>query len=135
MSVVEKKLRISAPIERVWDALTNPTSIAAWMDDESVMVDLVVGGKYAVFGGQTTGAFTRIDGPRHLEYTWRQAEWRKTWKDSVVTWTLRRDGDGTRVTLLHSQFPNDEERSGHDEGWDIYWLNPMRDWLESSQPE
>ena len=39
MSVVEKKLRIAAPIERVWDALTNPTSIAAWMDDETAKID------------------------------------------------------------------------------------------------
>ncbi|MBI3763435.1 MAG: SRPBCC domain-containing protein, partial [Chloroflexi bacterium] len=31
MKVVEKKLRIAAPIEKVWAALTESDSIRAWM--------------------------------------------------------------------------------------------------------
>lgn len=133
MSEVVKKLTIKAPLEKVWAALTAPQVIAAWMDDEGVQVDLRVGGQYAVFGGDAAGAFTRIEALRHLEYTWRMAEWRKSWKPSHVSWTLRKHGDGTHITLIHSQFPNESERNSHDEGWDVYWLNPMKEWLERGE--
>ena len=131
MTPIEKKLKISAPIEKVWAALTDAASIESWMGNDSVTaLELKVGGKYAVFGGSTIGAFTAIKAPNTLEYTWRQAEWPKAWKDSVVRWKLRRSGKSTLVHLVHSKFPNKVERAGHDEGWDMYWLGPMKEWLE-----
>jgi len=130
MSEVVKKVTINVPLEKVWEALTDPRAIAAWMDDDSAQIDLKAGGKYAVFGGDTTGKFTLITAPRHLEYTWRMSEWRKSWKNSVVTWSLRKQGAGTHVTLVHSQFPNEDERASHETGWDDFWLTPMKTWLE-----
>ena len=133
MTGIEKDVHIAAPIEKVWAALTDPKAIGAWMGDEdSIKVDLKVGGRYRFFGGETTGKLTRIDKPHTLEYTWRQKAWRKDWPDSIVRWELTSKGKGTQVHLVHAQFPNPEERDGHDEGWDSYWLEPMRDWLESS---
>ncbi len=40
---------------------------------------------------------------------------------------------GTRVHLTHDRFPNVDERDSHDEGWDVYWLSPMKDWLEETR--
>jgi uncharacterized protein YndB with AHSA1/START domain len=97
----------------------------------TIEVDLRVGGGYRLFGGQTTGKFTRIRQPEALEYTWRQAEWQAEWPDSVVRWRLSRSGQGAQVNLTHSDFPNRAERDGHDEGWDAYWLGPMKEWLET----
>jgi len=132
MTDIEKNVQIAAPIEKVWAALTDPTAIGAWMGEAiTIQVDLKVGGRYRLFSGETTGSFTRVEKPGHLEYTWRQGEWHADWPDSVVRWKLTPDGQGTQVRLIHSGFPNVEERDGHDEGWDAYWLEPMRDWLES----
>jgi hypothetical protein len=36
------------------------------------------------------------------------------------------------VRLTHDKFPNTEERDSHDEGWDVYWLKPMKEWLEAN---
>lgn len=132
MSDIEKNVRIAAPIEKVWAALTDPEAIRGWMgEDSKVEVDLEVGGCYQLFGGDTTGKFTHVSRPHTLEYTWRQGEWKKAWPDSVVRWELKRSGKGTQVHLTHDTFPNQTERDGHDEGWDTYWLEPMKDWLES----
>ncbi|MBI5715017.1 MAG: SRPBCC domain-containing protein [Chloroflexi bacterium] len=75
---------------------------------------------------------TTIQKPTTLEYTWRQHEWKKEWKDSLVKWKLKAKGDTTIVKLTHIDFPNKEERDGHDEGWDVYWLQPMTIWLRTS---
>jgi glutathione S-transferase len=131
MKDIEKNVKIAAPIDEVWIALTSPAAIRGWMgDDSKIEVDLKVGGRYRLFGGDTTGAFTHVNRPNTLEYTWRQGEWLEEWADSLVRWELKSSGKGTQVHLVHSQFPNAEERDSHDEGWDMYWLGPMKDWLE-----
>ena len=133
MADIEKNVRIAAPIEKVWAALTYPTSIRGWMgDDSTTAVDLQVGGHYQLFGGETTGVFTQIEKPNKLAYTWRQGEWHKDWPDSLVSWELTPVGQQTQVLLNHNQFPNTEERDGHDEGWDIYFLGPMKERLEAN---
>jgi uncharacterized protein YndB with AHSA1/START domain len=130
MPDIEKNVTIAAPIEKVWAALTDEKAISGWMGG-AVKVELKKGGRYKFFGGDTTGAFTEIKKPDTLEYTWRQNEWNKEWPDSVVRWELKEVKGGTKARLTHKKFPNKEERDGHDEGWDSYWLAPMKAWLET----
>ncbi len=132
MPDVVKELTIAAPIHKVWAALTEAESLGAWMDDDSIKIDLRVGGKYALFGGETSGKFTHIEPNKLLEYSWRQKTWKKDWPDSLVRWELDADGQQTRVKLTHSGFPSQDERDSHEEGWDEYWLEPMREYLEAS---
>ena len=131
MRTITKEITIAAPLEEVWAALTHPDSIRDWMGaDSAVEIDLKVGGTYRLFGGDTTGAFTKIKKTNTLEYTWRQNEWNKEWKDSVVHWELKKSRNGTKVILTHNKFPNQHERDSHNEGWDVYFLGPMKEWLE-----
>jgi uncharacterized protein YndB with AHSA1/START domain len=130
---IEKEMVIKAPVDKVWAALTDPGTIGAWMDDDSVKVSLKVGGKYALFGGVTTGKFTAVEMPSVLEYTWRQAEWEKSEPDTLVRWELEPDGKKTKLRLIHSLFADRQGRDDHDEGWDVYFLDPMKEWLESKK--
>jgi len=128
---IEKELEIRAPIEKVWDALTDAGSIDKWMHSGEVAVDLRPGGSYQFFGGDTSGVFTRVMRPHALEYTWRQAGWQADWPDSVVAWDLRPgEEDTTRVHLRHTAFPSEAEAQAHDARWDEYFLGPLRGWLE-----
>lgn len=128
---VRKEIEIRAPIEKVWEALTDAAAISGWMSSGAVDIDLRPGGSYRFFGGETTGVFTRVIRPHALEYTWRQAGWAGDWPDSVVAWDLRPEGDdATRVHLRHTAFPNQTEAESHDAGWDEYFLTPMRRSLE-----
>jgi uncharacterized protein YndB with AHSA1/START domain len=130
MDYIEKRLVIEAPIQQVWEAITNADHLGEWMFDDQASVDLRVGGRYALFDEQTTGQFTLIEPPHLVEYTWRQVGWPADWPDSIVRWELEAEGDRTHIRLFHGLLPNDDELRGHDEGWDTYWLGPMKDWLE-----
>ncbi|MGH2522769.1 MAG: SRPBCC family protein, partial [Anaerolineales bacterium] len=110
MTDIEKNVKIAAPIEKVWTALIDPAAIGRWMVDEAVTVDLQAGGRFAFFGGETTGQFTRIERPHRLDYTWRQVGWHDDWPASLVRWELEPDGASTRIRLTHTQFPNAAER-------------------------
>jgi uncharacterized protein YndB with AHSA1/START domain len=130
---IEKEIVIKAPVGKVWAALTDPEAIGAWMDDDSIKVVLKVGGKYALFGGVTTGKFTAVEKPSALEYTWRQGEWEKSEPDTLVRWELKPEGKKTRLRLVHSGFDDRKGRDDHDEGWDVYFLDPMKEWLEKKK--
>ncbi|MBI1278869.1 MAG: hypothetical protein GC179_12135 [Anaerolineaceae bacterium] len=131
MSDIHKQITIPAPIDWVWAALTDATVISIWMQTNHVEVDLREGGNYKFFNGQVTGHFTHIVVPTLLEYTWRQTSWQSNVEDSLVRWELHPEGSSTRIHLIHSRLPNETERLGHDEGWGMYWLDPMQDWLEN----
>jgi uncharacterized protein YndB with AHSA1/START domain len=131
VKAIRKSLAIAAPVHRVWAALTAPSAITAWMGGP-VRSNPRPGGRLALFAGETTGRYTLVQKPARLEYTWRQGAWPADWPDSRVRWTLKPGRGGTRVTLTHDRLPNQDERDSHAEGWDVYWLEPMRAWLESS---
>jgi uncharacterized protein YndB with AHSA1/START domain len=50
-----------------------------------------------------------------LVFTWA---WKSTpERESLVTLTFKRDGDGTIMTLLHEQFFDEAARDRHRSGW------------------
>ena len=59
-------------------------------------------------------------------------DWTKDSPDTDVVWELEPSGKKTRVHLIHKGFIDREMRDSHDEGWDMYFLEPMKNWLESS---
>jgi uncharacterized protein YndB with AHSA1/START domain len=128
---IEKTLTIDADIDRVWAALTDPEDIESWMRDDQIKVSLKEGGKYVLFAGSTTGKFIEIVEPEVLEYSWRMSDWAKDTPDTSVRWELEPSGNKTKVRLIHKGFVDKTMRDSHDEGWDDYFLGPMKGWLES----
>ena len=61
------------------------------------------------------GRFVRLDRPRTIEHTWVSEATRGI--ESVVTLTLEPQGDGTLLTLHHTNLPDDEMGRRHEEGW------------------
>jgi len=103
------------------------------MEDDGVEISLKKGGKYVLFAGSTTGKFVEIEKPKFLEYTWRMNDWDKETPDTIVRWDLAPSGKKTKVSLKHSGFVEKEMRDSHDEGWGVYFLEPMKGWLESNK--
>lgn len=119
--------RLKAPAAAVYRAWTDPETIRRWFGPDSGAVisaeaDVRIGGRFHV-------AFRTEDGERHdvsgeyrdvranerLVFTWG---WRSTpERESLVTVSLRADGDGTLMTLLHERFFDEAARDRHREGW------------------
>ena len=121
------KRRLNAPPEKVYAAWTDPEKIARWMGPEQVVgcraeIDLRVGGRYRMVmrtsGGEehdVGGVYREIEPNRKVTFTWA---WKSTpERESLVTVTLRPDGDGTLLTLTHEQFFDEEARDRHQHGW------------------
>jgi uncharacterized protein YndB with AHSA1/START domain len=121
------KRRLDASPEKVYEAWTDPEKILKWFGPDagpvkSAKLDVRQGGHYAVTffteDGEehhVSGVYRELVPNRKLVFTWT---WRSTpERESQVTVTIKPDGDGTLLTLLHEKFFDEETRDRHEYGW------------------
>lgn len=114
---------LSAPIEEVFAAWTDPESMSMWLSPigrADVEVDPRTHGRFRVVmvGGdisiEHSGEYLVFDPPRLLSFTWRSPYTGP--EPSVVTVTLTPEGETTRLLLVHESLPA-EQVTPHEEGW------------------
>lgn len=121
------KRRLNAPAEKVFAAWTDPEKIVKWFGPDSGPVtraetDLRVGGRYTIAFNtesgerhQVGGIYREIVPNERLVFTWA---WHTTpERESLVTITVKPDGAGSILTLLHEKFFDEAARDGHKRGW------------------
>jgi uncharacterized protein YndB with AHSA1/START domain len=124
---VERQLTIKAPIEVVWDALTNPAIVSRWFGDEAE-IDLRPGGAI-VFGwtkegyGRFHARIERVEPPHLLAYRWASAAGTPVddGPSTVVEFRLRAEDDTTELHLVESGFAampdGDAHAAENAQGW------------------
>lgn len=130
------KRRLNAPPSKIYRAWTDSAKISRWFGPEDAEIlrtetDVRVGGRFRiVFRGpdgeehDVGGVYREVVPNQRLVFTWA---WRSTpERESLVTVALKRDGDGTLLTLQHEQFFDEAARDRHGRGW-----NETLDKLES----
>jgi uncharacterized protein YndB with AHSA1/START domain len=101
------------PVERVWRALTDAGEISEWL----MATDFVpeAGRAFHLDAGPPRGVIDAevlaVEDPHRL-----QCRWMLDGAATVVTITLRGDGSGTHLHLVHEQLPVDR-RPDFDRGW------------------
>ena len=108
-----------APIDDMWDALTNAERIPRWF--LPVTGDLQLGGRYQL-EGNVGGTITACDPPRHLAVTWEMGG-DTTWVEVTLTPT----GDTTTLRLEHIAVVDDATWREYGPGavgigWDLTML-------------
>lgn len=114
-------------VEDLWDAISNKERLPRWFAPVSGEFEL--GGRYQV-EGNAGGTITRCEAPHELAMTWEFG--------GGVSWvevSLRSEGEGSRLELRHTQYPEEHwDRFGPGAvgvGWelglmglDIHLANP-----------
>jgi uncharacterized protein YndB with AHSA1/START domain len=132
---VRLSIRIEAPREAVFRALVEPEIVSRWFDAAQAVVEPRVGGryslgwKYQVDGVDVEGGPTQI-----LEYVPNEKlvldwpDWRgdKSVNGQRITFHLETEGEGTRVTFVHSGFERAADISDYPFGW-VYFMDKLRD--------
>jgi uncharacterized protein YndB with AHSA1/START domain len=114
---------VAAPIEEVFDAMTNAGRMATWFSPigrAEVEADVVVGGRLRVVmvDGDVRlehdGEFLEVRRPTRLAFTWRSRH--TGGRATVVTVELSDEDGKTRLVLEHDGLPPDA-RTSHAGGW------------------
>ncbi|MEZ0301836.1 MAG: SRPBCC domain-containing protein [Hyphomicrobiaceae bacterium] len=94
----------------------------ATQDSVRAEMNVRVGGRYRIRfktedgeSHEVGGIYREVVPNSRLQFTWA---WHSTpERESLVTVTVAKDGDGTMLTLHHEQFFDDKAREGHNRGW------------------
>ncbi len=127
----------------VWQALVDPVKLAAWFMASDFAP--VVGHRFTLqrrancelrFSDTIACQVLEVREPELLSYSWTDGGTYASDLDSVVTWTLRLEGRGTRLLLEHRGFRPDDpvHQSAHDlmsGGWRTYIADRLRAYLDS----
>jgi len=123
------KRRLAAPPEKVYAAWTDPAQLTQWFGPAQTVAGSVSAEMDVKVGGRFRASFRTDDGEYHevggryrevvpnerLVFTWA---WHTTpERESLVSVSIKPDGDGSMLTLTHEQFFDEAARDGHKRGW------------------
>ena len=132
------EVRVAAPPERVFEALTSQAQLFRWWNGEggpcrvrSWEMEPYLGGKWQcraydpsgqmVVNGvsefETSGEIMEFDPPRTLAYSWFANFHSDPSHESMVRWELVPEGHGTLVKLTHSGLKGLPDGTGYADGW------------------
>lgn len=122
---IQQSELIAAEPAVVYELLTSGERFSEMTGGAPADIDSNAGGAISLFGGMITGrTIEAVEGKRVVQ-AWRPQPWEEG-TYSIVRFDIEAEGDsGSRVTLDHVGFP-DEEVEHLTQGWtDNYWT-PMR---------
>ena len=124
---VEVSKEISAPVEKVFKAWTDPEHMKKWYSHQggeiNINQDFRVGGKYNNtkvcddMPATVSGTFLEIVPNKKLVYSWTNTSKKHYAKDTIVTVEFIDKGKTTQVIVKHTNFATQEAFSGHNMGW------------------
>lgn len=121
--------RLNASPAKVFAAWTDPEKIIHWFGPAETVagsvkadMDVRVGGGFRISFNTADGQYHQVGGKyrevvpeQRLVFSWA---WHSTpERESVVTVTIKPDGNGSLLTLNHGQFFDQAARDGHQRGW------------------
>jgi uncharacterized protein YndB with AHSA1/START domain len=104
---IKKKIFIPKSREEVWEALTNPVDISAWLmqttdfKPEVKSTFMMQAKPMPGWDGKIYGEILVADKPNVLSYTWKGDQMKS---NTVIKWTLLPKDTGTLLILDHSGF-------------------------------
>jgi uncharacterized protein YndB with AHSA1/START domain len=118
---IEREVVIRASALRVWAALTEPAHLAEWFGDGGAEVEALRPGGRITFvwkeHGTARAVIEAVDPPRVFSYRWalRPDVDPRPGNSTLVEFTLREEGDVTRLRVVESGFRelewSEEERA------------------------
>ena len=137
---VEREVLIEAPIDVVWEVVTQPEHLKRWFCDEAE-IELQPGGAGTITWDlkatnpptAVTLQVEAIDAPRLFSYRWvfPRGEEARAGNSTLVEFTLSEEGAGTRLKVVESgidlvPWPEAEKArfaQDHANGWARHFVN------------
>lgn len=127
---IHQEIDFKANAKTIYAALMDSRKHAAFTGNKPAKIGKKVGGAFSAHGGYLSGFNLDLVENKRIVRAWRAKNWPKG-VFSVVTFTLKRQGSGTRLTMDHTNIPKGE--SAHlDQGWHTAYWQPLAEYLKQA---
>jgi len=123
--------RISASAREIYDAWLTSRGHSEMTGAEARMSD-ALGAEVSAWNGYISGRNLDLVPPVRIVQSWRTTKFTDQHEDSIITVTLEEAADGTLLTLVHSNVP-DDHRSYEEGGWQSNYFTPMQEYFGASR--
>ena len=127
MKIIKQEYKINAPIEKVWEALTDSKEIERWSGAKATMKPQE-GTKFKLWDGEIYGTNVKVVPLKTLVQNWYSGDWDKP---SILTFNLEKKDAKTVVKLTHQGVP-ENELNDIENGWKDYYMNPLKELVEEN---
>jgi activator of HSP90 ATPase len=125
---ITQKVVIPASPEEVYDAFIDAKEHSAFTGSKATC-DPRVGGGFTAWDGYITGKSLELERGKRIVQEWSTSEWPDGYPPSKLEFTFRKVRDGTELTMVHSDVP-EEQAEEYRQGWiDNYW-EPLKAYFQ-----
>ncbi len=126
-TTIKQTVLIPAKPEEVYDALMDGKKHSAFTGAKAVISNKI-GGKFSTWGGYIFGKNLELERGKRIVQEWKTTEW-PDYPPSIVEFRLKKKGEGTELSMVHSKVPA-EQSDSYRRGWiDFYW-EPMKKYFK-----
>ena len=118
---------LNAAPEKVFRAWLSSEGHTA-MTGSPAKVEPRVGGSFTAWDGYITGKTLELKPYTRIVQSWRTTEFPADSPDSRLEVLLEAAEDGTKITLIHSDVP-DDQAGDYEHGWEESYFTPMREYF------
>ena len=118
---------IPATVSEIYTAWMSSEGHAA-MTGSPAKVDGNVGGKFTAWDGYIFGSTLELEPQQRIVQAWRTSEFPDDALDSHLEILFEEVAEGTKVTLTHSDMPEDQVHS-YRQGWEDFYFKPMKEYF------
>ena len=121
MKNIRQKHHITAPVEDVYLALTNPLTIELWTGYPAEM-SIEPGSEFSLFEGEIVGKNLEFKTNSMIKQHWY---FEGEHEESIVTINLKPEKNNTVIELLHENVP-DEVAEEMENGWKKIYFGSLK---------
>jgi len=117
-----------AKVSDIYDAWLSSDGHSA-ITGSPAQVDGKIGGNFSAWDGYISGSTLDLTPDQRIVQTWRTAEFPDEAPDSHLEILLEEVEGGTKVTLIHTNLPENQSDS-YRQGWEDFYFKPMREYFK-----
>jgi len=118
---IRQEWTMPAKPEDVYDAFMDPVKHAEFTGDEA-SGSSDVGKEFHAYGGYISAKNLELQPGKKIVQEWTTSEWPEGAPPSILTITLKKVEEGTKLTMVHSLVPA-EQTDDYASGWkEHYWI-------------
>ena len=125
---IQQSVILPAPAESLYDMYLDPGAHGAFTGSP-VIISPQAGSEFHGFGDMLLGRMLHTVPKRLIVQSWRAKHWKPEDLDSVLVLTFWSEGHSGRIELVHVNVA-DHDFQGVNEGWEKYYWNPWREYLQ-----